>query len=39
MKAFVAALLGCLIISVGAAMVLGGMDTSVKTVRVSDGAK
>jgi hypothetical protein len=39
MKAFVAAVIGCLVIAVGAAVTLGSMDMSVQTVRKSDGAR
>jgi hypothetical protein len=39
MKAFVAAVIGCLVIAIGSAVTLGSMDTSVQTVRKSDGAK
>lgn len=39
MKAFVFAVVACFVVAVGAAMTLNTMDTSVQTVRKSDGAK
>lgn len=39
MRAFVIALIACLVVSAGAAVTLKSMDTSVEKVRKSDGAR
>lgn len=39
MKSFVAAVIACVVVAVGAAITLNSMDTSVETVRKSDGAR
>lgn len=39
MKAFVVAVIACLVVSAGAAVTLKSLDTSVESVRKSDGAR